>query len=78
MKKNPSEFAICVMNEGHEDLEVWKVYRILPDPRAAEVGCLRAIDESGEDYLYPTNCFVQITLPDDVREQLLASVEKVV
>lgn len=49
------EFAICIANEGYEDLQVWKVYRLLPDPKAAEVGCLRVLDESGEDYLYPAS-----------------------
>jgi hypothetical protein len=73
--ENP-EFAICVANEGYEDLEIWKVYRVLPDPKAAEVGCLRVIDESGEDYLYPAIRFVQVTFPAEVREQLLATVEK--
>jgi hypothetical protein len=70
------EFAICVANEGYEDLEVWKVYRLLPDPKATEVGCLRVIDESGEDYLYPASRFVQVTFPADVRERLLATVGK--
>jgi hypothetical protein len=68
-------FAICVANEGHEDLEVWKVYRVLPDAKAAEVGCLRVIDESGEDYLYPAARFVVVDLPEDVRAQLLAVAE---
>lgn len=48
MTSKQSEFAICITNEGYEDLEVWKVYRILPDPKAAEVACLRVIDEPGE------------------------------
>jgi hypothetical protein len=65
-------FAICVANEGYEDLEVWKVYRVLPDAKAAEVGCLRVIDESGEDYLYPANRFVVVELPEEVRARLLA------
>ena len=34
-----------------------------PDDRAAEEGCLRVIDESGEDYLYPATFFVPIELP---------------
>jgi hypothetical protein len=70
------EFAICIANEGYEDLVVWKVYQLLPDPKAAEVGCLRVIDESGEDYLYPASRFVQVIFPADVREQLLATVGK--
>ena len=67
-----SDFAICVADEGYDDLELWKVYRLLPDPKALEVGCLRVIDESGEDYLYPASCFVQVSFPDDVRNRLLA------
>jgi hypothetical protein len=74
MASVPHEFAICIANEGYEDLEVWKVYRLLPDPQAAEVGCLRVLDESGEDYLYPAHCFVQVAFPDDIRERLLATV----
>jgi hypothetical protein len=66
------DFVICIADEGYDDLEVWKVYRLLPDSKAAEVGCLRVIDESGEDYLYPANCFVQVTFPDDVWDRLLA------
>lgn len=66
------EFAICVANEGYEDLHAWKVYRVLPDTKAAEVGCLRILDESGEDYLYPANRFVAVEFPEHVRARLLA------
>lgn len=66
------EFAICVANEGYDDLEVWKVYRMLPDPKAAEVGCVRVIDESGEDYLYPEDRFITVDFSKDVRARLLA------
>lgn len=71
----PIQFAICIASEEDADLEVWKVYRILPDLKANEVGCLRVIDESGEDYLYPHSRFVLVELPEDVRERLLAAVE---
>ena len=54
-------------------LEAWKVYRVLPDPKAAEVGCLRVVDGSGEDYLYPAARFVAVNFPKDVRERLLAA-----
>lgn len=57
------QFAICVRNKGAEDLEVRKVYEILPDVRAAKDGYVRVIDESGEDYLYPGAFFVPIELP---------------
>lgn len=64
------EFAICVANKGYDDLEVWKVYRVLPDARAAAVGCVRVIDESGEDYLYAADQFVTLDFPKDVRARL--------
>jgi len=68
--KKRVEFAICVANEGYDDLEVWKVYQVLPDAKAAGVGCFRVIDESGEDYLYPADRFVAVDFPKDVRARL--------
>jgi hypothetical protein len=71
--ENQAGFVICVSSEGHEDLEVWKIYRVLPDARAAEVGCLRVVDESGEDYLYPAIRFVGVEFSEEVRARLLAA-----
>ena len=68
-------FAVCIATSGDEDLEVCKVYRILPDAKAVEVGCLRVIDESGEDYLYPAKRFMVLDLPQAERERLLAVLE---
>src|SRR5260370_42303670 len=64
------EYAICVANEGTDDLEVWKVYQVLPDGKAAGVGCIRVIDESGGDYLYPPVRFAAVDLPKIVRSRL--------
>ncbi len=60
------QFVLCVQNEGCDDLELRKVYQVLPDARATEEGYTRVIDESGEDYLYPSACFLPIALPDAV------------
>ncbi len=68
--KKRVEFAICVASEGYDDLEVWKVCQVLPDAKAAAVGCVRVIDESGEDYLYPADRFVALDFPEDVRARL--------
>ena len=68
--KKHVEFVICVANEGYDDLEVWKVYQVLPDAKAAGVGCIRVIDESGEDYLYPADRFAAVDLPKTVRSRL--------
>ncbi len=67
MRQSPQEpqFAICIRNEGAEDLEVRKVYRVLADESAARDGYVRVIDESGEDYLYPADYFVRLELPQE-------------
>ena len=70
MKNQKKQFAICVRNEGAEDLEIRKIYRVLPDARAAKVKHIRVIDESGEDYLYPADFFVPLTLPREVERAL--------
>jgi hypothetical protein len=58
------QFLLCVKNEAYPvSLEVRKVYRALPDPVAAARGFVRVIDESGEDYLYPSDYFVAVELP---------------
>jgi len=67
MPTREKRFAICVENHGAEDLEVRKVYRVLYDEDAAATGYVRAIDESGEDYLYPANYFVFIELPQKAK-----------
>ena len=70
MKRPKKQFAICVLNEGAEDLEVRKVYQLLPDARAAIEGYVRVIDESGEDYLYPADYFVPVELPREAERAL--------
>ena len=61
--KPPSQFVLCIRNDGADDLEPRKVYRLLPDRAADEEGLSRIVDESGEDYLYPTAYFVPVRLP---------------
>jgi len=66
------KFALCFRNDESEDLELRKVYRILPDDRAAEEGYVRVVDESGEDYLYPASYFIPLTLPREAQAALAA------
>ena len=73
MKQHKKQFAICVRNEGAEDLEIRKIYQILPDARAAKDKHVRVIDESGEDYLYPAEFFIPLTLPREAERALSAS-----
>ncbi|MCC6329307.1 MAG: hypothetical protein IT174_12375 [Acidobacteria bacterium] len=62
------QFVVCVKNESCSDLELRKVYEVLPDPKAAKDDYIRIIDESGEDYLYPASYFYPVKLPKVVRE----------
>jgi hypothetical protein len=72
-KRIRPRFVVCVENEGCDDLQIWKLYRILPDARAAAEGYLRVVDDSGEDYLYPGRRFVAVSFPAAVRRRLLAA-----
>jgi len=60
-------FAICVDNSQYPaSLALHKVYRVIPDEDAEDDGDLRVVDESGEDYLYPSDYFVLVDSPEDV------------
>jgi hypothetical protein len=67
------KFVLCVRNEHCDDLELRKVYRVLPDKKAALEGYLRIVDESGEDYLYPESYFVSVRLSRRAQDALLDS-----
>ena len=73
MKRYKKQYAICDRNEGAEDLEIRKIYRILPDARAAKDSYVRVIDESGEDCLYPADFFVPLVLPREAERALSAA-----
>ena len=63
-------FLLCVSTKGCDDLELRKVYEQLPDEQAAKEGYVRVLDESGEDYLYPGKCFVEVELPRNAKRAL--------
>lgn len=65
-----ASFALRVEDGGMEDLEARKVYRVLPDHEPAREGYVRVVDESGEDYIYPSDLFVPVTLPAAVVRRL--------
>ena len=55
-------YVICIKNTGFTaSLQLRKVYRRLPE-KAADRGWWRIIDEEGEDYLYPPDYFIPVTL----------------
>ncbi|GBD96184.1 MAG TPA: hypothetical protein ENG83_06560 [Nitrospirae bacterium] len=68
MKKH---FMVCVNNRGYKaSLETKKIYEVLVDKAAEKHHQIRVIDESGEDYLYPSDYFAPIRLPAETKEKL--------
>jgi len=73
MKNNNSKYVICVKNDDCDDLEVRKIYRVIPDDDASKNGYLRIIDETGDDYLYPESYFLIVELPHKAQELLFVA-----
>jgi hypothetical protein len=68
MPQSKGRYVICVRNGTYRaSLEPRKVYRVLEDPAAERSSLVRVIDESGEDYLFPSNLFVPIDVPAKAR-----------
>lgn len=73
MENKNKIFVLCVENKDCDDLEIRKVYSVVPDAESEEDGYLRIIDESGEDYLYPKAYFIPLQLSDELKEVLSVS-----
>lgn len=73
MRSARKPFVLCVDNKDYQaSLILGKVYRVLPDARAARDDLVRIVDESGEDYLYHTSHFVFVDFPRAVAKRILA------
>ena len=65
-KSNTQNYVLCISNERYPaSLEVRKIYQFIPDPQAEAHGQIRVIDESGDDYLYPQDLFINIEVPKE-------------
>ena len=61
---------MCIDNHGYPgSLEIGKVYRKLAVTEAP-AAWIRIIDESGEDYLFPSARFVPVAIPSRGRAVL--------
>ena len=60
-------YVVCISNRGYQaSLVSRRIYQSLPDPDAAKRSLIRVVDETGEDYLYPSKMFVAIDIPQAV------------
>ncbi len=72
MAKAAKRLFICLDSAGYEiSLERLKIYVALPDAKAERTGYLRIVDESGQDYLYPSQRFIAAELPVSTRRAVL-------
>ncbi len=68
-----TKFVVCIDNKNYPvSLEFGKIFRVVPDEKAAAHKMTRVIDESGEDYLYSENSFVAIELPQLAEDAFMA------
>lgn len=67
-----NKYLLCVDNEGYEaSLEIRKLYEKIPDKEAERHNQVRIIDESGEDYLYPSRLFAPVRLSMQTKSRML-------
>ncbi|NJL01480.1 MAG: hypothetical protein HC910_13305 [Spirulinaceae cyanobacterium SM2_1_0] len=66
-----TQFAICIRSDDPDLLTPRKIYQILPDTSAARSSYLRVVDNEGEDYLYPSQCFIRVEFAPDIERVLL-------
>jgi hypothetical protein len=73
---NP-RFAVCIRNdENPASLELRKFYEVVPDSEGERLGMLRVIDESGEDYLYPRDDFLEVSLSEQEEHAIRGTLRK--
>ncbi len=67
--------SLLGFNQGYEaSLEKRKLYESVPDKEAERHDQVRIIDESGEDYLFPSKLFAPVRLPMQTRNKILERV----
>jgi hypothetical protein len=65
--------VLCVNNDEYPaSLELRTVYPAVEDEDEKRMGCIRVIDEEGEDYLYPSHMFLTLEISRSVEERLLS------
>ena len=71
-RQNPKkEYVVCTDNSGYEvSLERGKIYEVLPDVEGKHHGYLRIVDESGEDYIFDSDRFSSIKIPQSLQKAL--------
>ena len=69
--KRAQQFALCIYSDDPERLEVYKLYRILPDDIVVPNSSIQVVDNFGEGHLYPAHYFIRVKLPRSAEKALL-------
>lgn len=70
MSKSPG-FVICVDNDDYQvSLQKGKLYEVVENKRVDNGDLIRVRDETGEEYLFPSECFLPIDVPEKVQKAL--------
>ena len=71
------KFVICTRtDEPRADVKPHRIYELIPDSDSESDGMIRIIDESGEDYLYPTGWFQPVVLSTPIQNLITTSVRR--
>ena len=68
--KPATKFAVCIQSDDADLLTPRMIYQVLPDASAAKSNYVRVIDNEGEDYLYPSEYFMFLDLPQEIERAL--------
>ena len=67
-------WLLCVSNEGYKaSLQARKLYQRIEDAASEEMGFVRVIDETGEDYAFPETLFSVVDIAPHIEARLLAA-----
>jgi hypothetical protein len=69
-EKAATKFAVCIQSDDADLLTPRMIYRVLADESAAKSNYIRVIDNEGEDYLYPSEYFMFLDLPQEIERAL--------
>ena len=63
-------YVVCLSNQGYEaSLVIRRIYEVVPDSDADSHDMIRVLDESGEDYLFPSTLFEEVEIPAGIRQK---------
>ena len=71
--KSETKFVVRIEDKNYPaSLKFGKIYRVVPDKKAAEHQMIRVVEESSEDYLYSQKSFAVIELPQLAEDAFMA------